>query len=89
MAPMSRREPAPAGAPAWRRMWQAWTPAMDPPLRVPGRAVGLLLAVACGAGEPEGGGAPFTPKATVEVATLQPEELRNVGRWRALRLALL
>jgi multidrug efflux pump subunit AcrA (membrane-fusion protein) len=54
-------------------------PALEPPLRVQSCIVGLLLAAACGGGEPEAGGEPFTPKATVEVATLQPEELRNVA----------
>jgi membrane fusion protein (multidrug efflux system) len=52
---------------------------MEPPLRVQRCIVGLLLAAACGGGEPEAGGEPFTPKATVEVATLQPQELRNVA----------
>ena len=75
---MSRREPAPAGVPARRRMLQSLRPAMEHPLRVLACTLGWLVAPGCGGDEAPESRKPPTPKATVEVVTLAPEELRNI-----------
>jgi membrane fusion protein (multidrug efflux system) len=51
---------------------------MEPQLRVLVCSLAWLLAPACGGDAAPESGKPFVPKATVEVATVAPEELRNI-----------
>jgi membrane fusion protein (multidrug efflux system) len=59
-------------------MLQILRPPMEPPLRVLVCFLGWTLAPGCGGDEAPESGEPFAPKATVEVTTLAPEELRNI-----------
>jgi membrane fusion protein (multidrug efflux system) len=51
---------------------------VEPPLRVLVCSLGWLLAQGCGSGEATETGKPPAPKATVEVTTVAPEELRHI-----------